>query len=304
MSRLTATTPGLPGPGVWSRLLGGHRRQFAAPDFPLFAGTDWADRVMDEPVTDRFHAKQGRSIGRWTLSDEDGRQLTVYLKRHYVLPRWQGLLAAVTPGRAWSAGWQELEHLTWAAGEGIPVPRAVAAAEYGGPWGRLQSALAVEELTDMLPLNEAIPLAAEHLSPSAFLVWKRRLIAEVARLSREFHRRQAFHKDLYLCHFYLPTEDCQRVPPRFAGRVWVIDLHRLGRHSLLSRYFQVKDIAQLLYSAAAVPELTARDRLRFWRLYTAGDWSPGRPPSDWLQGAVRWKFKRYQRHNARKRGAA
>ena len=28
---------------------------------------DWADRIMDVAVTDRFHAKQGRSTGRWVL---------------------------------------------------------------------------------------------------------------------------------------------------------------------------------------------------------------------------------------------
>ena len=272
-------------------------------DWTPVAGGDWADRILDEPVTDRFHAKQGRSIGRWALDDGRGHQLTVYLKRHYVIPRWLGVLASVFPKRAWSAGWQELEHLKWAAAEGIPVPRAVAAAEFRGPWGRLQSALAVEELTDMLPLNEAIPLAKERLTSAEFLTWKRRLVAELARLAREFHRRRAFHKDLYLCHFYLPQADCGRVPTSFAGRVWVIDLHRLGRHRTMATYFQVKDLAQLLYSAADVPGLTARDRVRFWRLYSGGDWGSTRRPAGWLRGAVRWKFKRYHRHNERKRGA-
>lgn len=302
MSRLSPS-PDLVGASLWGRLVREQRRVFAAADFPPFAGGDWADRVLDEPVTDRFHAKQGRSIGRWALATDDGRRLTVYLKRHYVIPRWQGILATLLPGRAWSAGWQELEHLRWAAAEGLPVPRAVAAAEFRGPWGRLQSALAVEELTDMLPLNEAIPLARVALGADEFLAWKRRLIAEIARLAREFHRRRAFHKDLYLCHFYLPQADCGRVPDTFHGKVWVIDLHRLGRHPVGAVYYQVKDLAQLLYSAAGVPGLTARDRARFWHLYAAGDWSPGRPPAGWLRGVVRWKYKRYLRHNERKRGA-
>ena len=128
------------------------------PDWEQFVGPDWLDRIMTESVTDRFHAKQGRSIGRWTLEHE-GRTLVVYLKRHFVLPRLHGYLARFFPGRSWSPGLQEWEHLQWAKACGIPVPRAVAVGEWRGRGGQLQSFLAVEELANMLPLHEAIPLA-------------------------------------------------------------------------------------------------------------------------------------------------
>ena len=61
-------------------------RAFASPDWPDFAGADWLARVMAADVPDRRHAKQGRDIGRWTLS-ANGRTLVVYLKRHHELPR-------------------------------------------------------------------------------------------------------------------------------------------------------------------------------------------------------------------------
>ena len=112
-------------------------------------------------VPDREHRKQGRAIGRWTLTAEDGRTLVVYLKRHFELPRRHGWLAKLLPGRAWSPGLQEWDNLQRAAAAGLPVPRAVAAGEWRGPGGRLQSFLAVEELADQWPLHEAIPLAAE-----------------------------------------------------------------------------------------------------------------------------------------------
>ena len=51
----------------WSRLWRGAARLRQRPDWPRFAGPDWPDRIMDVAVTDRFHAKQGRSTGRWVL---------------------------------------------------------------------------------------------------------------------------------------------------------------------------------------------------------------------------------------------
>src|SRR5258708_5648489 len=202
---------------------------------------------MDVTVADRFHAKQGGSIGRWTLT-AGGRDLVVYLKRHYRLPRLAGLLAALFPSRPRTPGVQEWHHLEWAKKQGLPVPRAVAAGEFVGPWGRLQSFLAVEELTGMLPLHEAIPLAAERLPATAFAAWKRGLIAEMARVARALHDRHWYHKDLYLCHFYIPEADTRRTPPGWARRVYLIDFHRLNRHRLASFSFRAKDLAQLLYS--------------------------------------------------------
>ncbi|MFO0847368.1 MAG: lipopolysaccharide kinase InaA family protein [Gemmataceae bacterium] len=274
----------------------------ADPEWAAFAGADWLDRIMDVPVTDRFHAKQGRSIGRWTLT-AGGRQLVVYLKRHYELPRRHGWLASLVPGRVWSPGLEEYEHLAWARAAGLPVPRVLAAGEYRGPGGRLQSFLAVEELTGCLALHEAIPLAHRHLSAEAFAQWKRGLVGELARLSRELHRRRHFHQDLYLCHYYIPAADCERVPEQWAGRVTMIDFHRLARRRLGRQWWLAKDLGQLLFSTVGVAGVTARDAARFWKLYRAGDWGDVRPPAAWVGRLARWKAARYTQHNA-KRGTA
>ncbi len=174
---------------------------------------------MDMPVTDRFHTKQGRSVGRLRLPALAGGpgQLTVYLKRHYKLPWWQGLLATLLPRVGWSPAFQEWDHLEWARQQGVPVPRVVAAGEFIGPVGRLQSFLAVEELTDMLPLHEAIPLAAQTLAPAIFRRWKRALVSELARLTRLIHDRRTFHKDLYLCHFYIAPTIPNKCPTGTTG---------------------------------------------------------------------------------------
>src|SRR5687768_15725972 len=90
----------------WRRLLRGARRVQARPDWEQLSGRDWPDRVMALAVNDRFHAKQGRSTGRLILQ-QPGSRLAVYLKRHYRLPWWRGLLAALWPGRGWSPAVEE-----------------------------------------------------------------------------------------------------------------------------------------------------------------------------------------------------
>ncbi len=249
-------------------------------------------------VTDRHHAKQGRSTGRLILH-AGGQRLAVYLKRHYRLGWWRGLLATLWPDAGWSPALAEWQHLRWAREFGLPVPAVVAAGEYIGPWGRLQSFLAVEELAGMLPLHEAIPTAAATLDRVAFARWKRGLLAEMARLTCELHGLHWFHKDLYLCHFYVLAEDMTRLP-NWHGRVHLIDLHRLSRHRWTGLHWQMKDLGQLLYSSQ-IAGVTARDRLRFWRAYLGAarySWR-GR----WLRAAVLFKWRRYQGHNSKRKRA-
>jgi heptose I phosphotransferase len=280
---------------LWHRLFRGVRRIRQRPDWVRFAGPSWEDRIMTADVTDRFHAKQGRSTGRWVLHARAD-HLAVYLKRHYRLAWWRGLLASFWPGAGWSPALQEMRHLEWARAQGIPVPAVVAAGEYIGPWGKLQSFLAVEELTDMLPLHEAIPSAAAHLTPALFSSWKRSLIREIARLVRELHGRRCFHKDLYLCHFYIPRADTQTLPG-WRGRVHVIDLHRLGRHPWTWPWWQVKDLGQLLYSSDVVG-VHARDRVLFWREYLGSRRRTWR--NRWLRWLVLFRWRGYRRHNAKR----
>ncbi len=284
---------------LWVRLRRGVRLFRRQADWDRFAGPDWPDRIMSEPLTDREYRKQGRTIGRKIFTS--GRDtLNVYLKRHFRLSRLMGLLATLFPGRAWSPGLQEWVRLRWAKEQGFAVPRAVAAGQFVGPWGRLQSFIAVEELHGMLPLHEAIPLAARTLDARGFARWKRGLTAELARLARELHSRNVYHKDFYFCHFYIPESFTRTASVDWTKNIWMIDLHRLTRHYITSIWWQIKDLAQLMFSSE-VEGITARDRVRFWKLYSQE--SGRKPPSSWLVPLVRWKWHLYRRHNQKKPSA-
>jgi hypothetical protein len=283
---------------LWHRFFRGVRRLRQRPDWPSFAGPDWPDHIMHVVVSDRLHSKQGRSIARWTLPGE-GRELVVFLKRHHRLPWWQGLLATCWPGGNWSPAMAEWEHLSWAQAQGLPVPSPTAAGEFIGPGGRLRSFLAVEELTDMLPLHQAVPLASRNLEARTFSLWKKGLIAELVRLIRSLHDRCWFHKDLYLCHFYIEEEDTHCLPS-WTGRVKMIDLHRLGRHPWTWPWWQAKDLSQFLYSSR-VSGITARDRVWFWHLYQ-GQKKRGLAER-LLRRLILLKAWNYERHNRKRRAA-
>jgi heptose I phosphotransferase len=261
------------------------------------ADPDWKKVVPADPEAvlalesrDRFHAKQGRSIARWSPSPN----LTVYLKRHYQESWWRGWLSALTRRPNSSAAWQEHQRLRRAAAEGFVVPRPVAVGVGIGPNIQLRGYLAVEELYGMLPLHELIPLAQARLPATRFAEWKRGLLGELARIAKLLHDRRYFHKDFYLCHFYAAESSIAQPSHDWTGRLAMIDLHRFARHPLTWRWWQLKDLAQLLYSTH-VAGITAKDRVRFWKLYAGPGRNCGIGP--WVRRLILVRWNNYRGHN-------
>jgi heptose I phosphotransferase len=281
---------------LWQRLVRGTRHVWQRADWSGFAGSDWEDRAMSMEATDDLHAKQGRSTCRVLLQAGE-RQRGIYLKRHYHLSWWRGWLATLFPGGGWSPAWQEWRQLRWARNHGVPVPEPVAVAEFIGPWGKLQSFLAIDELVDMVRLHEVIPQAAAKMDPVMFETWKRGLVFELARIIRLLHDRRRFHKDLYLSHFFIPRSALGPVTD-WHSQVYLIDFHRLSYHPFTWPLWQAKDLGQLLFSSQ-IPGVTPRDRLTFWHYYLRmNSWDR------WLGPLVLFKNWTYQRHRNRKQRRA
>ena len=244
----------------WERLVRGTRWTWLAEPYRAALPADLESTVMGLESRDRLHAKQGRSTARVHFHTGEG-PLAVYLKRHYRLP-WRSRLAAlVHPGGRHSPAKAEWANLERARALGIDVPEVVAAGERIGPWGELQSFLMVAELTGCLPLHEAIPLLAARLDRDSFGRLKRELIGEMAEITARLHQARVFHKDLYLCHFYLDMGEPGRC------RLSLIDLHRLAEHRLTGAWWRWKDLGQLLFSTFDVAGIDDRDRSRFWAGY-------------------------------------
>lgn len=90
---------------------------------------------------------------------------------------------------------------------------------------------------------------------------KRRILAEVARVSREMHRAGVNHRDFYLCHFLMKTPDLPE------PKLYLIDLHRAQIRDRVPVRWLAKDLGGLLFSAFD-KQLTQRDLLRFIKIYT------------------------------------
>jgi heptose I phosphotransferase len=256
---------------------------------------DFDVTVMTLESRDRFHAKQGRSTARVVLANSDRPQV-VYLKRHFRLP-WPARLAALLdPVGHHSPAAAEWAHLERVRALGIEVPEVVAAGEWIGPRADLRSFLMVAELTGCEPVHESLPRLASRLEPSAFASFKRRLIGEMARITATLHATRIFHKDLYLCHFFLDHDRLERDGRPL--RVILIDLHRLAERPLSSDWWRWKDLGQLLFSTFGVAGITDRDRLRFWIRY--GRLVGIRRPR-WQARMVRFRATRYLAHNRKPR---
>ena len=276
--------------GFWRRLTRGSRWSWSNPRFQGVLPDDLEDSVMSIESRDRLHAKQGRSTARVVFHGPGG-ELSVYLKRHYRLPWTDRVKALVNPSGGHTPGAAEFRHLASVRSLGVEVPEVAAAGESIGPWGRLQSFLIVAELTGRTALNEILPDLVRTIEPPEFETLKRSLIAETAEITAKLHAARVFHKDLYLCHFFLDPSWNESSTGR---RLTLIDLHRLGRHHWFAERWRAKDLGQLLYSTFEVEGIEPRDRLRFWVHYQRA-LGLSRPRLK-LRAASR-KAARYAKHN-------
>ncbi|MEZ6142349.1 MAG: lipopolysaccharide kinase InaA family protein [Zavarzinella sp.] len=278
-------------PSFWKRRTHGYTKLEATDHWRSIAPAGWESTVMASEEPKVFAAKQGRSIATWQLHDREGKPTLVYLKRHYRQP-WRTRLAALFfPRRAWTPGLQEWHHLQWATEHGFAVPTALAAGEYLLPDGQLHGFIAIQELQGMVALHEAIPRAYDTMAPGDFRQWKRQLIRMLAEMSIALHRTDHFHRDWYLCHFYIPENWIGATQFPAHEQMYVIDFHRLI-HKRWRRTFGIaKDLGQLLYSSD-LPGISTRDRLEFWALYRKSVRWPR-----WLRWLSIRKWRLYQRHD-------
>lgn len=246
------------------------------------AAADSYDAVLKLRPQDHFVEKQGRSTGRYAISGRDGR-LSVYLKKYFRLPWWQRLFGSAKrfPGPL------ELANLQRVAALGIAVPEpVVAGAERGSA---CKSLLALRELEGFVSLHQFIPARLTGPDTPEQRAMRRVLTERLADVARRLHAADLYHRDLYLCHFFI-----RETPGAADGfDLVLIDFTRLIQ-SRLARW-RVKDLAQFLFSSD-LPGITRTDRLRFFKQYLRVgklDSSARR-----LLRRIQRKAARYQRHNA------
>jgi hypothetical protein len=171
------------------------------------------------------------------------------------------------------------------AAAGINVPHTIACGERWGILFEYRSFLMTEEVEDSLSLERRLPPCFD--GPPAPARWRarREFIRRLASFVKRFHETGYRHRDLYFSHVFYSDE----------GQFTLIDLARASR-PFWRRRFQVKDIAQLHYSAPAA-SFSRTDRLRFYLAY-AGRRRLAGPDKVFLRRVAR-KAGRMARHNIR-----
>lgn len=214
--------------------------------------------------------------------DHGVKPLTCYLKRHWGPLRLSDVLRAWLSGFSASWGRKEWDVIHAFRAAGIPTLTPLAAGERGS-WFRRESFLLTEELSGFQSVENWLR-SRQAPGPAE----KRALIAHVAALTRRIHTHGFNHRDLYLCHIFLRFDVAD-------GWQWrVLDLQRVDRRRWFRTRWIVKDLAALNYSAPGC--ITARDRIRFLRLYLGE--KPRLTNLRRLIRSVARKTERIRRHDA------
>ncbi len=178
---------------------------------------------------------------------------TVFLKRYssppvaHQLANWLAARGRKSCGALEYAVTSELS----AAGVGTPKPIC-----YGEQWGLLfekRSFIITEKIADAEALERRLPPCFSEPATSENLKLRRSCIAQLAGFVRKFHQTGYRHRDLYLSHIFYSGK----------GGFFLIDLARAFKPHLLAGRFQIKDLAQLYYSAPG-RHFSRTDRLRFY----------------------------------------
>ncbi|MFZ3153082.1 lipopolysaccharide core heptose(I) kinase RfaP [Pseudomonas sp.] len=199
--------------------------------------------------------------GRRTLRTEvDGRGYFVKIHRGI---GWgeiaKNLLTAKLPVLGARQEWEAIARLSEV---GVATMTAVAYGERGNNPAAQHSFIVTEELAPTTDL-EQLSLNWAQQPPEPRLKWA--LIKEVANMLGSMHRAGVNHRDCYICHFLLHTDQ-----PVTAEdfRLSVIDLHRAQIRRSVPLRWRNKDLAALYFSIMDIG-LTRGDKLRFLRTYFA-----------------------------------
>lgn len=173
---------------------------------------------------------------------------------------------------------------------GVATMTAVAFAARGSNPAKQHSFIITEELAPTISLEDYCMNWPQQ--PPTFAI-KRVLLERVADMTRRMHRAGVNHRDCYICHFLLHTDQPMQADD---FRLSIIDLHRAQSRAQTPTRWRNKDLAALYFSALDIG-LTQRDKLRFLRVYFQ---QPLRQILREEAGLMRWLDKKAAKLYARK----
>jgi len=231
---------------------------------------------------------KNRERFRIKLEGPGGETLVFYLKRFTRpgtrLGRWLGKASG-------DSAELDFGNTMRLAEAGISVARPIAFAQDRRPGRPRRSYVILEELPHADALERLLPRWKQAREKYGMLRDRRKLARRLARLVRRLHESGYCHRDLYLSHVFLGF-DCR-------GREYLslIDLQRVFSPKIWKRRWQVKDLAQLYYSAREYCRM--KDAVRFLHEYRQTKKLRGKDKA--LMRAVYRKSESIAGHDARRK---
>ncbi len=149
-----------------------------------------------------------------------------------------------------------------------------------------RSFIITEKIPDAESLERKLPDCFNGPATTENLKLRRNFIVQSAAFIRKFHETNYRHRDLYFSHIFYSD----------SGEFYLIDLARVFGPVVLLRRFQIKDIAQVYYSAPG-KHFSKTDRMRFYMAY-AGQKRLTRKDKTFIRKVIN-KAERMARHDIR-----
>ncbi len=182
---------------------------------------------------------------------------TLFMKRYDCPPILTQIGNWLSAGKRVSCGLIDVEPTVKLAAAGVNTPKIIAYGEQWGAFFEKRSFIITEKIPDAESLERKLPDYFNAPATIENLKLRRNFIAQLAAFVKRFHETNYRHRDLYFSHIFYGND----------GRFYLIDLARIFKPDLFVERFQIKDIAQLYYSAPG-SFFSKTDRLRFYLGYT------------------------------------
>ena len=182
--------------------------------------------------------------------------VTVYVKKHF-FPGIREILKNFVRFRFPLGALNEWRALLAFHAHNIPTMTPICAGRKPLLWKiEKESFLLTDDLGEASRLDDFLKGNAPIPCRGKVLETKKRILENLADITRRMHSAGINHRDYYLCHILLDSEE----------RLYVIDLHRVDVSDSVGKRWIVKDLAALLFSSLEVP-VTHGERLAFYKRY-------------------------------------
>ncbi len=190
-------------------------------------------------------------------SPEQESSTTVFMKRYDCPPVKVQLRNWLSHHNRRSEAFHEFDAIVKLTEAGINTPKVISYGEQRNALFETRSFIITEKIPDAESLERKLPDCFDGPAINEKLKQRRNFIVQAATFIRKFHETNHRHRDLYLSHIFYGE----------SGKFYLIDLARVFRPILTRRRFQIKDIAQVYYSAPG-KHFSKTDRMRFYMAYS------------------------------------